>query len=424
MSKTESTHNILILGGSFAGISEAHQLLRHVLPPLSAASNIAYKVTLVSPSAYLYWKIGAPRALVAPNLIPIEKQFYRIEDGFKEYPASRFQFIQASAISLDPNTKTVIAKPISEERPLDEKTIKVAYDSIVICTGVTQASTVYFQDGTDAATRQALKDMHKRLPEAQTIVVAGGGPAGTETAGELGSAYGKSKDITILSGSDRLLPGLRPAIGHEAADRLKGLGVKTINNVKVVSAEESNGKTTLKFSNGTSRTVDVYIAAVGEKPNSQFAPADWKNERGYIKTDPITLRVSVPDVSHAYALGSVASYSLGGITDIMNAVRPVAETIRVDLFSLLPASVQAALEPHKPSFPMSIFKSTPRPASEHHMPYKQWTSETQVVPIGTKQGVGALFGYKLPSWFVWMVKGKTYMIDKVPSWVTGADYKK
>lgn len=422
MSKTDSTHEILILGGSFAGISEAHQLLRHILPPLTAASKQAYKVTLVTISPYFYWKVGAPRAIVAPNLIPIEKQFVRIADGFKEYPASRFQLIQGTAVSLDPNTKSVLVKP-TDDRALPEKTISVSYDSLVICTGVTQASPIWAQQGDDTATRNALNDLHARIPKAESILIAGGGPAGTETAGEFGSAYGKSKDTTILSGTDRLLSHLRPALGHEAEHRLKGLGVKTVNNLRVVSATESNGKTTLKFSDGTSRAVDVYIPAVGEKPNTDFLPSDWLNEKGYVKTDPITLRVTVPGISHAYALGSVGSYSLGGIPDIMNATKPLAETIRVDLFSLLPSSAQASLEPRKPGFPFSLWKSAPKPAAEHAMPYKQWTTETQFVPIGRKQGVGAMFGYKAPSFFIWMLKGRTYMIEKAPLLVMGADYK-
>jgi len=424
MSKADSTHNILIVGASIAGISEAHQLLRHVLPPLSKASKTSYKVTLLSPSAYFYWKIGAPRAVVAPSLIPIDKQFVRIADGFKEYPASNFQFIQATAVSLDPSTKTLVAKPTSELEVASEKTLNIFYDSLILCTGVAQASPVWFQKGTDRATRQALQDMHDRLPLAKSILVAGGGPAGTETAGELGSAYPKGKDITILSGSDRLLPRLRPVIGREAETRLKSMGVKTINNLRVVSAQESNGQTQLQFSDGTSRTVDVYIPAVGEAPNSDFLPSDWVNEKGFVKTDPITLRVTIPGVSNTYALGSVASYSLGGVLDIYNAVKPLAESIRVDLFALLPSSAQAALEPHKPGFPFSIWKAAPPPASEHHLPYKQWTSESQFVPIGRKQGVGALFGYKMPSWFVWMLKGRTFMIEKAVMTVDGADYKK
>lgn len=42
--------------------------------------------------------------------------------------------------------------------------------------------------------------------------------------------------------------------------------------------------------------------------------------------------------------------------------------------------------------------------------YKSVQQETQVVPIGKAQGVGAFNGWKLPGFAVKMAKGKDYMI--------------
>lgn len=36
--------------------------------------------------------------------------------------------------------------------------------------------------------------------------------------------------------------------------------------------------------------------------------------------------------------------------------------------------------------------------------------ESQLVPIGTKRGVGAMMGYKLPSFLIWLVKGRDYWL--------------
>ncbi|RFU27534.1 hypothetical protein B7463_g8806, partial [Scytalidium lignicola] len=422
--KSDNTHNIIILGASFAGISAAHVLLRHVLPPLASASSITYKVTLISPSAYFFWKIGCPRSVVFPDLLPLDKQLIPVTDGFKEYESSRFEFLQGAATQVDHGSKTVTIQDSSDKVGGEDKKYDLSYDSLIICSGTTQSSPLFVQHGTDAATRKAFADIHERLPKAKSIVVAGGGAAGTETAGELGDAYGSSKDITILSGDDRLLSNLSPSRGQDAERILKQLGVKTVNNLRVASVTEVDGKTLLKFSDGTERTVDIYIPAVGDQPNTKFLPKDWLNERGFVKTELQTLRLSVPDVSGVYVLGSVGSYSAGGVLDIYNAVRPCCESVRVDLVSLLRPQVQVELEKkQKVRFPCSLIKSSP-PLKEHRSPYKQWTGETQIIPIGRHHGVGVLFGWGIPQWFITMIKGKTFMIEKALPLVHGEDYKK
>jgi hypothetical protein len=38
------------------------------------------------------------------------------------------------------------------------------------------------------------------------------------------------------------------------------------------------------------------------------------------------------------------------------------------------------------------------------------TREAILVPIGSGGGVGAFMGWRTPSWFVWMLKGRDYML--------------
>ncbi|KAH8802611.1 AMID-like mitochondrial oxidoreductase [Xylogone sp. PMI_703] len=399
-SKKTSTHNVVILGGSFAGISAAHQLLRNVLPPLNTASSKAYKVTLVSPSAFFMWKIGAPRTIVSPKDIPLDKALIRITDGFKEYDSARFEFVQAAAISVDHGSKKLTVEDTSGKNPSEGREYDISYDSLLISTGVTQSSPLFGQRRTDADTRELYAKVHEGIPKAKTILIAGGGPSGTETAGELGDTYGASKDITILSGSTRLLSNLSPSRGQKAERILKELGVKTIHNVRVTSFVETDGKTRLTLSDGTERTVDVYIPAAGDKPNTDFLPKDWLNERGYVKTKLETLRLDVPGVSGVYVLGSVGSYSLGGVLDVYNATKPCCESIRVDIFNQLPSDAQQTLQS------------------------QQITAEMQFVPLGRSHGVGVIFGFGVPQWMVVMLKGKTFMIEKAIQLVQGADYKK
>jgi hypothetical protein len=42
------------------------------------------------------------------------------------------------------------------------------------------------------------------------------------------------------------------------------------------------------------------------------------------------------------------------------------------------------------------------------------TRETQLVPIGRGKGVGSAMGWQLPSFLVWLIKGRDYWL-----WTTG-----
>lgn len=86
--------------------------------------------------------------------------------------------------------------------------------------------------------------------------------------------------------------------------------------------------------------------------------------------------------------------------DVLYGIRPLCSSIQIDLS----ASSQGAAETKQ-------------------LEYKPM-KDTQLVPIGPKGGVGAIMGWKIPSLMVWLIKGKTYMIEKVPATVLGKDYIK
>ena len=182
-----------------------------------------------------------------------------------------------------------------------------------------------------------------------------------------------------------------------AQSKLKSMGVTTLHNVKVTSTSpSSNGrKTTVHLSDNTTKTVDVYIDATGGRPNTSFLPQSWLNERGYVVTDPKTLRSAAPGV---YAIGDVASYSSGSAMDATDPVRPLCSSLLADL------------------------SSDPRAVKQ--TPYNKSEKVTQVVPIGPKGGVGMVFGWKVPSLMVWMVKSRTFFVEMVEPTVMGTNMVK
>jgi hypothetical protein len=50
--------NIVILGGSYSGISTAHRILKQ------GGKTEPFKITLVSPNTEFYWSMGSPRGII------------------------------------------------------------------------------------------------------------------------------------------------------------------------------------------------------------------------------------------------------------------------------------------------------------------------------------------------------------------------
>jgi len=397
-------HSIVILGGNFAGVSTAHYLLLHVLPVLNSTSSdkSEYKVTLIAPNDHTFFKVGAPRALSSPE-IPLEKSFASIPDAFSHYKTSEFTFIQGEAIQLDEATKK-----ISVNSGGDIKNTSVYYDSLVIATGTTSASPLWTLHGDYKKTRDAFADLHLRLPQAKTVLIAGGGAAGVETAGEIAYFY-KQASVTLLSGSTRLLPRYKhTGLAKAAESQFSSLSVRTIHNLRISSSTVlPDGKTSLKLSDGTTKVVDIYIDATGGTPNSNFLPSSWLDDHNRVATDGTTLRATSAPTG-IYSIGDVASFSKGNIPDAIWPVSALGYSIWSDLR-------QSADRKEGTADGGAVLKEKK---------YKQIQADMGAIPIGPKGGVGVIYGWRVPSWFVWLVKSRNFMMDKSPELATGEAVKK
>jgi NADH dehydrogenase FAD-containing subunit len=400
-------HNIVILGGNFSGVSTAHYLLRHVLPSLNstASESPAFKVTLVSPSDRTFFKIGAPRVL-ASTKISVDKPFASIPDAFSHYEASEFSFNQGEAVAVDEAAKTVSIRSTATSH-LD----LLQYDSLVIATGMTSPSPLWSLHGDYKLTLGAFEDMHKRLPKAETILIAGGGPTGIETAGEI-AYFHNPKNITLLSGGTCLLPRLKnTAVGKAAEGQLTSLKVKTVHNLKVTSSTKlEDGRFLVKLSDNSTKTVDIYLDATSGTPNTNFLPASWLDDSKRVVTDTNTLRATRAPVG-IYSIGDAASYSKASVLDATLPVPAVCYSIWSD--------IQAV------AIGVGDLKKSPvRSAILKEKKYKQFESDMQFVPVGPKGGAGVMFGVKVASIVVWLLKSRTFFMEKAPGLATGADFLK
>ena len=177
--------NIVIIGGSYAGIHTAHRIFKE------SKNSGRFKITLIAPNTHHYWNLASPRAVV-PGQLTDEELFRPIAPGFSRYPKEQFEFILATAEGVD-----FTARKISIRGAFGVKIID--YEFLILATGSSMPSNLPFKLlGSTEETKTALHDLQAGISKAKTIVVAGGGVSGVEIAGELGEAYGQQKEIILV----------------------------------------------------------------------------------------------------------------------------------------------------------------------------------------------------------------------------------
>ncbi|KAL8785017.1 MAG: hypothetical protein Q9213_003610 [Squamulea squamosa] len=397
---------IVILGGSYGGVSTAHYLLKHVVSQLP--NRKSYQVILVSSSTQAMCRPACPRALISDDMFPQEKLFVDIQEMFEGYPKGSFRFIHGAATELNHTNRTVSVVPATSHT----ETYKLDYHALAIATGASTPSPLHGLNRDAHSLRTSWIEFRKALPTARSIVIAGGGPAGIETAGELGEYLNGRKggslspkvSITVVTASSKILPALRTSIAEKAEDYLAAVGVTIIKNARVKSVAPVDAGTyssltseaTVTLGNGKTLDADLYIPATGTTPNTKFINESLLAEDGRVKTNPKTLRADKAG-PRVYAIGDVANYSRPAIHHIFEAVPVLCTNLKRDL---LHASDTRKLSSLAYGNGDRMFKEDMR--------------ESQIVPIGKGKGVGAAVGWKLPSYSVWLIKGRDYWL-----WTTG-----
>ena len=388
------------------GVNVAHYLFRHTIPALRKLdSSKEYEVIIVSPSTHFYWKIGAPRALVNKELIPIETIFKPIKDGLLSYSSGKFSHVQGIATALSASQQSVTVKKF------DSSTETITYNSLIICTGTTSNSPLWTLQGEHTLSQDALNKLHTVLPNARAIVVAGGGAVGVETSGEIAAAYPKAK-VTLLSGSSGLLERAPVAgTGKRAEDALKDLSVEVVHNLRVKSQESAaENQVKLTMEDGSTRSADLYIDATGGKANTEFVPVEWLNEQKRVKVDGDTMRVK--EASNIYAIGDCADYTNQTYMYTDAAVTPVCSSLGVDVAKTLKGE---DCKESQGGLLGWLFGSSSALTQKLFKPIKG----VMIVPVGRKGGVGSIMGFSAPSFMIYIIKGRTYFTEQVPKTVSG-----
>ena len=396
--------HIVILGGSYGGISTAHYLLKHVIPQLPNSDS--YQIVLISASAQILCRPACPRAIISDDLLPQDKLFVSIPHVFENYPAKNFRFEYGTALRVDHLQRMVTFRSAGDL--LDKR---ISFHALITATDASTPSPLLSLNRDSEYLRAQWAEFRTALPTAKRIVIAGGGPAGIETAGELGEYLNgrpgwftwKTKDplvrITVVTSSSQILPVLRNGIASKAEDYLARVGVEVIKNTKVTGVTPPNAgtedalvtKTMVSLTDGRILEADIYIPATGTSPNTGFLERTLLGSDGRVETNASTLRVDKAG-PRVYAIGDAASYARPAVHAILSAVPVLCANLKRDLL--------------RASGRDETYVGDDRV-------FKEDTRETQLVPIGTSKGVGAVMGYQLPSFLLWLIKGRDYWL-----WIT------
>jgi NADH dehydrogenase FAD-containing subunit len=403
--------NIVILGASFGGLPATHYILRHILPALKAKKDAKYHVYIIDKSSDWYFRIAAPRAGVSLPLMPKEKIFHDISKIFAQYASEDITFIQATVTSLDTTARTI---QFTKSEYLGNESL--AYHALIVATGSKTHDPVYSMHTDTPGTIDAIKAMNQAVLTAKEIIIVGGGATGVESAGEIGELVNGKPGwfnapvpkvrITLITASAKLIPELRPSLGKVAEEKLKKLGVDVLYNTRVADVATTEGRTTVTLAKGDKMEADLYIGAVGITPNSSFLPKHLLDgKKGHLLTNPKTLRVDLAGPL-VYGLGDIVSFSNGTSIQLTDSLPALLINLKRDLLS------------YDPAFPDKKPKGKDRE-------FEPSTKEMLTVPLGTGGGVGVIYGWRIPNWLVWYLKGRDYLVGYlVPGYLSGDMMKK
>ncbi|EFQ98094.1 oxidoreductase [Nannizzia gypsea CBS 118893] len=320
--ETPSPKNVVVLGGSYAGV--------HLAQRLTESLPTGYRAVLIERNSHFNHLFVFPRCGVASGL---EQSAFIPYDGVaKSAPPGIFKHIHDSATSITDSQVTLASGE------------KIDYEYLAIATGSWQPSPAKLASTEKAG---ACKEMHasqERIQLADRIAVVGGGPVGVQVATDIKSFF-PQKDVTLIHSRKQLLPNFGPRLHEHVMKTLKQLDVNLILGERPQTVAENvavmaKGKTqeALSFADGRKEAFDLVIRCTGQRPNSSILanlfPSAICGQSGQILVHP-TLQINNGDNMpnpNIFALGDVAK-TTGPRME--RTARSQAEIVAANIVSLI-----------------------------------------------------------------------------------------
>ncbi|MGV9273745.1 NAD(P)/FAD-dependent oxidoreductase [Streptomyces griseosporeus] len=281
---TAAAHHVVILGAGYAGMAAAVQLAARV------KQRDDVRVTLLNAQERFTERMRLHMTATGQQLA--ELSIPQLLEG------TGARFVRGWVTAVDPDAKTV---RIDDDRELSYDTLVYGLGGVADTAAVPGAEdhTYTLSSVQDA---ELLADRLARLTEG-TVVVAGSGLTGVESAAEIAERHPRL-DVVLLG---RQEPGaaMTAKAGKHVRAALDRLGVRVRAGVEVVKVLPG----AVELAGGETLAADAVLWTSGTRTSPLAAAAGLPVDGyGRIVTDPALRSVSHPDV---YAIGDAAAIRQG-----------------------------------------------------------------------------------------------------------------
>ncbi|KAK0106199.1 hypothetical protein ONS96_003843 [Cadophora gregata f. sp. sojae] len=320
MGSIEASIKVLVIGGSYAGLSAALNLYDYCNgkeararlhdPVGGSGIVIPVEIKIVDERDGYYHLIGSPLALASTEYA--SKNWVRFAD-LPALKAPGLSWTQGSASRVDTENKIATIVDTISGKEYDE-----SYDFLVIATGLRRQWPAVPQ----SLTRKAyLAETAKHIEEVKAakegVVVIGGGAVGVEMAAEIKMVEPTQK-VTLIHSRDKLLSSepLPDDFKDRSAEVLQEGGVELIVNERVtgnIEVESTDGSPRYRLTLSSGRQIfagKVIFAVSKSVPTTTFMPASTLDADGFVKIhNTMNILTDSPSSRAHFAAGDIASWS-------------------------------------------------------------------------------------------------------------------
>ncbi|KAG0254126.1 Apoptosis-inducing factor 2 [Mortierella polycephala] len=390
---------IVIVGGSWAGIAVINQLLSPF-----RWSKKTIQVTLIERNDSRHNTLGAFRALVDADYG--DKIWIPYNNIFPKDAAHKV--IQDSLAQ------------VYHHHIVLESGSTVAFDYLVLCTGCNNPVPGKFSSFSSSAKAVELTTkIRQDLIKSKNVAVIGGGCSGVELAGEIKTTF-PQKQVTLIHSTSTLIdyPEFTEAVKHLALSHLEELGVQIVLNERAVIEELDHdhpihvGAKTIRTKSGKTIESDMQFLAAGVRTDTSymstlkpqgvddFDPASLVDPETRVIKVQKTLQLADEAFPYIFAVGDCTDFSKIALATTSFATGQVAAK---NILKLIDASASSSCSDiHAANKTVKLNQGWSRP-------------EITVLTTGPRTGISnmPLFGTLFNNFFSRLVMSEDVMLRRI-----------
>ena len=237
---------IVIVGGSFAGISLAKQLCGS-LPS-------GYKIVLVEKNTHFHFLFSLPRFSVVKGhepkaFIPYDRILCSGKNGV---PQGIFEQRRDLVVEV---TKDSVKLASGEVIP---------FEFLVFATGTSSPRPSKLRSSDKHGACEELRGTQEEIRNAESIAVVGGGAVGVELVTDIKSWYPEKK-VTLVHSRDKLMHSYGVRLHERTMQEMTNLGIEVLlgqrPKITLESGTEGKGLHSLEFPDGRTQTFDLVVSS-------------------------------------------------------------------------------------------------------------------------------------------------------------------